>query len=83
MHHNLFFFTKLLKLGISFSTVVKAPVVAKLVIPGISHLTSFVLTLREALVAKLVILGTSFLTSFTLALKVLLEPKLVMSGILS
>ena len=63
MHHNLFFFTKSLKLGILFSTVVKAAVVAKLVIPGISPLTSFVLALREALVAKLIILGISFLTS--------------------
>ena len=63
MHHNLFFFSKSLKLGILFSTVVKAAVVAKLVIPGISPLTSFVLALREALVAKLIILGISFLTS--------------------
>ena len=64
MYHNLFFFfTKSLKLGILFSTVVKAAVVAKLVIPGISPLTSFVLALREALVAKLIILGISFLTS--------------------
>ena len=83
MHHNLFFFNKSLKLGISFSPVIKAAVVAKLVIQGISPLTPFVLALREDLVAKLVILGTSFLTSFTLALKVLLKPKLVISGILS
>ena len=76
MHHNLFFFTKSLKLGILFSTVVKAAVVAKLVIPGISPLTSFVLALREVLVAKLIILGISFLTSFTLALRVVLEAKL-------
>ena len=49
--------TKLLTLGILFSTTVKAVVVAKLVILGISPLTSFILALREALVAKLVISG--------------------------
>ena len=74
--------TKSLKLGILFSTVVKAAVVAKLVTPSISHLTSFVLVLREALVAKLIILDISFLTSFTLALRVVLEAKLVIFGIL-
>ena len=41
LHLNMFFLTKLLKLGILFSTVVKAAVVAKLVTPGISPLTSF------------------------------------------
>ena len=74
--------TKSLKLGILFSTVVKAAIVAKLVTPGISPLTSFVLTWREALVAKLIILDISFLTSFTLALRVVLEAKLVIFGIL-
>ena len=58
------FLTKLLTLGILFSTVVRAVVVAKLVIFGILFLTSFILTLRAAVVAKLVILGISFLTSF-------------------
>ena len=48
--------TTLQTLGILFSTAVKAVVVvAKLVILGISPLTSFILALREALVAKLVI----------------------------
>ena len=37
-------------LGILFSTVVRAAVVAKLVILGISSLTSFILALRVALV---------------------------------
>ena len=49
--------TKLLTLGILYSTAVRGVVVAKLVILGISPLTSFILALREALVAKLVISG--------------------------
>ena len=49
--------TKLLTLGISFSTAVRALLVAKLVILGISSLTLFILALREALVAKLLISG--------------------------
>ena len=64
--------TKLIKLGILFSTAVRATVAAKLVILSISPLTSFILALRKALVAKLVMSGilssiflilTSFLTS--------------------
>ena len=51
------FFTKLLTSGISFSTAVRALVVAKLVILGISALISFILALRLALVAKLVTAG--------------------------
>ena len=51
------FFTKLLTLGILFSTAVRALVAAKLVILGISPLTSFILALREALVARLLISG--------------------------
>ena len=43
--------------GILFSTAVRALVVAKLVILGISPLTSFILALRVVLVAKLVISG--------------------------
>ena len=75
---------KLLTLGILFSTAVRAVVVvAKLVILGISPLTSFILALREALVAKLVILGISPLTSFNLALREALVAKLVIAGILS
>ena len=45
----IFFLTKLLTLGISFSTAVRAAVVAKLVILAIPPLTSFNLALREAL----------------------------------
>ena len=64
------FLTKLLTLGILFSTAVRAVVVAKLVILGISLLTSFILALRAAaVVAKLVVLGISPLTSFILALR--------------
>ena len=51
------FLTKLLWLGIWFSTAVKAVIVAKLVILGISPLTSFILALRVVLVAKLVVSG--------------------------
>ena len=51
------FLTKLLTLAISFSTAVRAVIVAKLVILSISPLTSSILALREALVAKLVIAG--------------------------
>ena len=61
--------TKLLTLGILFSTAVRAVLVAKLVILGILPLTSFILVLRAAVVSKLVILGISLLTSFILALR--------------
>ena len=74
--------TKLLTLGILFSTAIGAVVVAKLVILGISFLTSFIKTLMVVLVANLVrsdnfssifltlVLYTSFLTksSFTKSL---------------
>ena len=58
-------------------------VVVKLVLPGISFLTSFILALREVLVTKLVIPGILFITSFILVLRVVLVAKLVISGILS
>ena len=50
-----FFLTKLLTLGILFSTAVRAVVLAKLVMLGISPLTSFIVALTLVLVAKLVI----------------------------
>ena len=80
-----FFLTKLITLGILFSTEVRAVilVVAKLVILGILFLTSFILALRAVVVAKLVILGISFLTPFILASRVVLVANLVISGILS
>ena len=52
---HFFFLTKLLTLGIFFSTAERAVVVAKLAISAISSLTSFILALSEALVANLVI----------------------------
>ena len=76
--------TKLLTLGILFSTAVREVVVAKLVvILSISSLTSFILALRAAVEAKLVILGILPLTSFILVLRVVLAAKLIISGILS
>ena len=54
--------------GILFSTLVRAAVVAKLVIPGISPLISFILGLRAELVPKLVILGISSSILLILAL---------------
>ena len=54
-HHSLKLETEVSQLGILFSTVVRAAVVGKLVILGISPLTSFILALKKALVAKLVI----------------------------
>ena len=45
------FLTKLLTGGILFSTAVREVIMAKLVILGISPLTSFVLPLRVVLVA--------------------------------
>ena len=78
-----FFLTKLLTLGISFSTAVTAAaIVAKLVI-GILFLNSFILALREVVVAKLMILDSLLLNSFILPLRVVLVAKLVISGILS
>ena len=59
---------KLLTLGILFSTAVRAELLVKLVILGISPLTSFILTLRGALVANLVTWGILSSILFILAL---------------
>ena len=75
--------SKLLTLGILFSTAVRTVALVKLVILGILPLTSFILMLRAAVVAKLIIIGTSPLTSFILPLREVLVAKLVISGILS
>ena len=56
------FSTKLLTLGILFSTAVRAIVLAKLVLFGVLPLISFILALKEALVTKLVISGILPLT---------------------
>ena len=78
------YLTKLLTLGILFSTAVRVVVVvAKLVILGILFVTPFILELRAVVVAMLLILGIYFLTSFILALRVILVAKLVISGVLS
>ena len=66
--------TKLLILGISFSTAIRAIAVPKLVKLGILFLRA---ALKAAVVAKLVILGISFLTSFILESRVVLVAKLV------
>ena len=62
------FFTKLLILAILFSAAVRAVVLAKLVIQGISPLTLFILALKVVLVAKWVISGILSSISFILAL---------------
>ena len=62
------FLTDVLTLGILFSTALRAVLVAKLVILGISPLTSFILALRVVLVAKLVISGILSSIFFILAL---------------
>ena len=59
--------SKLLILGILLSSF-SAVLVARLVILGISPLTSFMLALRVVLVAKLVILGVLYSIFFILAL---------------
>ena len=68
MCYSQFFSTKLLTLGILFSTTVRAVVVARLVILGISPLTSFILALRVVLGAKLVMSVILSLLLFILAL---------------
>ena len=68
LHHNLLFLTRSLTVGVLFSTVIRAAVAAKLVVLGISFLTSFILALRVALVAKLVISGILSSIFFILAL---------------
>ena len=69
--------------GILLSPAVRTMVVVtKLLILGISFLTSFILALTTTVVANLVILGILFLTSFILALRVVLVAKSVISGVL-
>ena len=65
--YSQFFLTTLLRLGILFSTAgrVVVVVVAKVVVLGISFLTSFVLTLR------VVLLATHLIYQFTLLYKLL------------
>ena len=51
------FLTKLLTLGVLLSTAVRALVVARLEILGISPLTSFILAVRVVLVPKVIMSG--------------------------
>ena len=51
------FLTKLLTLGILLSTAVRALVVARLEILGISPLTSFILAVRVVLVPRVIMSG--------------------------
>ena len=62
------FFTKLLTLGLLFSTALRAVLVAKLVILGISPSTSSILASRVVLVTKLVMPGILSSVFFILAL---------------
>ena len=81
------FLSKLLTLGILFSTAVRAVVVTKSVILGILFSTSFILALRVVLVATLVISGIFYLsiiyiffnkTIFTASLNLLKQQELVL-----
>ena len=81
------FLSKLLTLGILFSTVVRAVVVTKSVILGILFSNSFILALRVVLVATLVISGIFYLsiiyiffnkTIFTASLNLLKQQELVL-----
>ena len=60
-----------------FSIAVRAVVVAKLVVLGLSPLMPFILALRAKVLAKLVIVTISPLTSFILTLRVVLVAKFV------
>ena len=60
--------TKLLTLGILFPTTLREALVSKLLILGISPLTSFIVTLRVVLVATLVMSGILSSIFFILAL---------------
>ena len=55
MCYSQFFLTKLPTLGTLYSTVVRAMVVANLVIPGISFSASLILALRVVVLATLLI----------------------------
>ena len=75
------FLTKPMTLGILFSTVVRKVVVAKLLILGISPLTTNFSTKSSS--SSLVMLGILFSTLFVLELRAVLLAKLVISSIWS
>ena len=61
--------------SILFSTTVRVVVAVKLLMLGLSSLSSFVLALRAAFVANLVIIDILFSRSFILALREVLVAK--------
>ena len=73
------FLTKPMTLGILFSTVVRKVVVAKLLILGISPLTTNFSTKSSS--SSLVMLGILFSTLFVLELRAVLLAKLVIPSI--
>ena len=73
------FLTKPMTLGILFSTVVRKVVVVKLLILGISTLTTNFSTKSSS--SSLVMLGILFSTLFVLELRAVLLAKLVISSI--
>ena len=73
------FLTKPMTLGILFSTVVRKVVVAKLLLLGISPLTTNFSTKSSS--SSLVMLGILFSTLFVLELRAVLLAKLVISSI--
>ena len=73
------FLTKPMTLGILFSTLVRKVVVAKLLILGISPLTTNFSTKSSS--SSLVMLGILFSTLFVLELRAVLLAKLVISSI--
>ena len=73
------FLTKPMTLGILFSTVVRKVVVAKLLVLGISPLTTNFSTKSSS--SSLVMLGILFSTLFVLELRAVLLAKLVISSI--
>ena len=73
------FLTKPMTLGILFSTVVRKVVVPKLLILGISPLTTNFSTKSSS--SSLVMLGILFSTLFVLELRAVLLAKLVISSI--
>ena len=75
------FLTKPMTLGILFSTVVRKVVVAKLLILGISPLTTNFSTKSSS--SSLVMLGILFSTLFVLELRAVLLAKLVIPSIWS
>ena len=73
------FLTKPMTLAILFSTIVRKVVVAKLLILGISPLTTNFSTKSSS--SSLVMLGILFSTLFVLELRAVLLAKLVISSI--